>query len=53
MLLVPQDEITIKVHEVIAKYVDTSAINLHKLIEGLSVNRPTASNATAIQVLVK
>ena len=32
-------------NEVIAKYVDTSAINLNKLIDGSSVNRSTASNA--------
>ena len=42
-----------KVHEVIAKYVDTCAINLNKLIDGSSINRPIASNAIAIQDLVK
>ena len=38
-VMVPQEEITKKVNEVIAKYVDTSAINLNKLIDGSSVNR--------------
>ena len=49
----PPAEMTKKVNEVIAKYVDTSAINLNKLIDGSSVNRPIASNAIAIQDLVK
>ena len=49
-VIVPSEEITKKVNEVIAKYVDTSAINLNKLIDGSSVNRP---NAIAIQDLVK
>ena len=52
-VMVPQEEITKKVNEVIAKYVDTSAINLNKLIDGLSINRLNASNAIAIQDLVK
>ena len=52
-VIVPPDEITKKVNEVIAKYVDTSAINLNKLIDGSSVNRPNSSNAIAIQDLVK
>ena len=52
-VMVPPDEITKKVNEVISKYVYTSAINLNKLIDGSSVNRPTASNAIAIQDLVK
>ena len=47
-VMVPPEEITKKVNEVIAKYVDTSAINLDKLIDGSSVNRPTASNAITI-----
>ena len=51
--MVPPEEMTKKVNEVIAKYVDTSAINLNKLIDGSRVNRPTASNAIAIQDLVK
>ena len=51
--MVSPEEITKKVNEVIAKYVDTSAINLNKLMDGSSVNRPTASNATAIQDFVK
>ena len=52
-VMVPPKEITKKANEVIAKYVDTSAINLNKLIDGSSVNRPTGSNAIAIQDLVK
>ena len=52
-VMVSSQEITKKVNEVIAKYVDTSAINLNKLIHGSSVNRPNASNAIAIQDLVK
>ena len=52
-VIIPPEEIIKKVNEVIAKYVDTSAINLNKLIDGLSVNRLNASNATAIHALVK
>ena len=52
-VIVPPVEITKKVNEVIAKYVDTSAINLNKLIDGSSVNRPNASNSIAIQDLVR
>ena len=52
-VIVPPEEITKRVNKVIAKYVDTSAINLTKLIDGTSVNRPTDSNAIAIQTLVK
>ena len=48
-VMVPPEEITKKVNEVIAKYVDTTAINLNKLIDGSSVNRPNASNAIAIK----
>ena len=51
--MVPPEEITKKVNEVIAKYVDARAFNLNKLIDGSSVNRPTASNAIAIQDLVR
>ena len=51
--MVPPEEITKNVNEVIAKYVDTSAINLNKLIDGSSVNRSNASNAIAIQDLVR
>ena len=51
--MVPPEEITEKVNEVIAKYVDTSTINLNKLIDGSSFNCPNASNAIAIQDLVK
>ena len=39
-VIVPPEEITKKVNEVIAKYVDISAINFNKLIDGLSVNHP-------------
>ena len=52
-VMIPPEEITKKVNEVIAKYVDTTAINLNKLIDGSSVNRPTASNSIAIQDRVK
>ena len=52
-VLVPPEEITTKLDEVIAKYVDTSAINLNKLIDGSSIQRQNASNAIAIQDLVK
>ena len=52
-VMVPPEEITKKVNEVIAKYVDTGAINLNKLIDEPSVNRPNASNAIAIQDLVR
>ena len=46
-VMVAAEEITKKVNEVIAKYVDTSTINLNKLADGSSVNRPNASNAIA------
>ena len=36
-IMVTPEEITNKVNEVIAKYVDTGAINLNKLIDGSSV----------------
>ena len=52
-VLVPSEEITKQVNEVIAKYVDTSAINLNKLIDGSSIKRQIASNAIAIEDLVK
>ena len=52
-IMVPPEEITKKVNEDIAKYVDTSAINLNKLIDASSINRTNASNAIAIQNLVK
>ena len=46
-VIVPPEEISKRVNEIIAIYVDTSAINLNKLIDGLSVNRSTASNVIA------
>ena len=52
-VIVPPEEITKKVNEVIAKYVDTSAISLNKLMDGSSVTRPNASNAIEIQDLVR
>ena len=52
-IMVAPEEITKKINEVIAKYVDTSAINHNKLIDGSSVNRPNATNEIAIQDLVK
>ena len=51
-VIIPPEEITTKVNEVIAEYVDSSAINLNELIDGSSVYRPTASHAIAIQDLV-
>ena len=51
--MAPPEEITKKVNEVIAKYVDTMAIHFNKLIDGSSINRQNASNAIAIQDLVK
>ena len=38
-VMIPPEEITKKVDEVMNKYVHTSAINLNKLIDGSSVNR--------------
>ena len=52
-VIVPPDEITKKVNEIIAKYFDTRALSLNKLMDGSSVNRPNAFNAIAIQDLVK
>ena len=52
-VMVPPEEITKKVKEVIAKYVDASAINLNKLIDRSNINRPNASNAIEIQDLVR
>ena len=52
-VMVPPEEITKKVNEVIVKYVDTCAVNLNKLIDGSSINHRNASNAIAIQDLVK
>ena len=51
-VIVPREEITKKVNEAIAKYDNTSAIHLNKLIDGSSVNRPNAYNAIAIPDLV-
>ena len=42
-VMVPPEEIAKSVNDVIAKFVDTSAINLNGLINGSSVNRPFAS----------
>ena len=47
-VMVPPDEFTKQLNEVIAEYVHTSAINLNKLIDGSSVNRLNASNAIGI-----
>ena len=52
-VIVPLEEINKIVREVIAKYVDTSAIDLNKLIDGSSVNCSNASNEIAIQDLVR
>ena len=51
-VLVSPAEIIKKVNNVIAKYDDTSAINLNKLIDGSSIKRPNAAKAIAIQDLV-
>ena len=51
--MVLPEEITNNANEVIAKYVDISAVNLSKLIDGSTINRSNASNAIAIQDLVK
>ena len=53
ILMAAPEEITKKVNEVIAKYVDTSAFNLYKLIDGSSIKRQIASNPIAIQDLVR
>ena len=53
MLWFHKKKFTEKVNEDIAKYVDRTAINLNKVIDGSSVNRATADNAIAIQDLVK
>ena len=52
-VLVPPEEIIKKVNHVIAKYDNTSVINLNKLIEASSINRPNPAKAIAIQDLVK
>ena len=52
-VLVPPEEINKKVNDVIAKYDNTSAINLNKLIDGSSIKRPNLAKAIAIQDLVK
>ena len=52
-VMISPEEITKKIYEVLTKYVDTSGINLNKLIDESCVNRPTASNAIAIQDLIK
>ena len=51
--MIPSEEITKKVNEVIAKYVDTSAVNLNILIDGSFVNPANVCNAIAIHDLVK
>ena len=51
-VMVPPEEITKKVNEIIAKYVYTCAINLNKLIDESSINRQNASNAIAIEDLL-
>ena len=46
--MVPPEEVTEKVNEVIAKYVDTSAINLNKQIDGsIVLNCKTYSHILA------
>ena len=53
MLWFHQKKLLKKLNEVIPKYVHTSAIKFNKLVDGSSLNRLTASNAIAIQDLVK
>ena len=53
MLWFHHKKIIKNLNEVKAKFVDTSAINLNKLIVGLSVNGPNASNVIAMQGHVK
>ena len=50
---IPPEKITNKVNEVIAKDAAASAVNINKLIDRSSVSRPTASNAIAIQDLIR
>ena len=52
-VLVPPEEIIKKVNNVIAKYDNTSAINLNKLLDGSGIKRPNPAKAIVIQDLVK
>ena len=52
-VLIPPEEIIKKVNDVIAKYDNTSAINLNKLIDGSSIKRPNPAKSIPIQDLVK
>ena len=52
-VFVPAEEIIKKVNDVIAKYDNTRAINLNKLIDGSSIKRPNPAKAIAIQDLLK
>ena len=52
-VIVPPEEIIKKVNNVIAKYDNTSAINLNKLIDGSSIKCPNPAKAIAILDLVK
>ena len=55
-VLVPPEEITKRVDDVIAKYFDMNAmnaINLNKLIDGSNIKCSSTSKAVAIQDLVK
>ena len=49
-VLVSPEEITKKINDAVAKYVDTSAIKLNKLIDESSANRPNASNAIQFKI---
>ena len=51
-VLVPPEEIIKKVNDVIAKYDNTNAIDLNKLIDGSSIKRPNAAKAIVIQDVV-
>ena len=52
-VLVPPEEIIKEVNYVIAKYDNTNATNLNKLIDGSSIKRSNPAKAIAIQDLVK
>ena len=51
-VLVSPEEIIKKVNDVIAKYDNTSTINLIKLIDGSGIKRPNPAKAIAIRDLV-
>ena len=52
-VVVPPEVIIKKVNDIIAKYDNTSATNLDKLIDGSSIKRSNPAKAITIQDLVK